>query len=294
MKSWRMEVASLALCAVGTVQAESRTLIVCPDGEKSADCAYQGGAGVQQAVDAAANGDTVRLRAGHYFAAAYREIPFKEVRVRGFVVIDGRSIALEGDPGAVLDGTAGVPTTAIVVRNADVSVRNLALTGFRYDVQEDDFYEGHGLFVIDAHVRVEDVDITKSQKMGLVGRGAAVILARRLRIADGHVGIWLHETAYLSLADSEVNRCDSAAIAAYDDSVAHIQNSAFEGNSDDALFSEHQATLYVRDSRLLNNRPYAARAVGDSSIWLEDCRLEGNEKDTTGSRGRARVRSPRP
>ena len=169
-------------------------------------------------------------------------------------------------------------------------MRGLTLSGFRYDVQEDDYYEGHGLFVIDARVVAEDLVITKFQKMGLVGRGASILDARRLQIVDGHVGIWLHETAYLALADSDVSRNDSSAIAAYDDSVVHAADSRFEANLDDGLFAEHRATIYARHSQVRGNKPYGARAVGDSTIWLDDCVLEGNAKDTTGRRGRARVR----
>ncbi len=274
----------------GVIAAEQRTHIVCPSEAPHADCAWLGGAGIQAAIDAAADGDSVILRAGHYTAAAYREVPYQEVIIRGFVVIDGKSLIFGGEPGAVLDGSTGVPTTAIVVRNAAVTVRGLTLTGFRYDVEEDDFYEGHGLFVIDGEVRAEDLTISKFQKMGLTGRGASRIDARRISIVDGHVGIWLHETAYLSLTDSIVSQNDSSAIAAYDDAVAHVIRCVFEGNLDDGLFSEHQATLYVSQSRIAGNRPYGARAVGDSTIWLIDSKLADNEKNSTGSRGRARVR----
>lgn len=268
--------------------AGPQTRIVCA--AAGPDCAYFGGNGIQAAVDAAADGDTIVLRTGRYTAAAYREVQYKEVTVRGFVVIDGKNLTLAGEPGAVLDGSTGVPTTAVVVRGGNVAVRNLGITGFRYDVQEDDFYEGHGLFVIDGQLRVQDVSISRFQKMGLVGRGDSVLLAERLEIVDGHVGIWLHETAYLSLADSVVSRNDSSAIAAYDNSVAHASNCIFERNLDDGLFTEHRATLYAADSRLTGNSPYGARAVGDSTIWLIETTLSGNHRDATGSRGRARVR----
>lgn len=290
MNTLHSAVAWVALAAAGAAQAEPRTLVVCPEAAQDTECTFRGGGGIQQAVDAAASGDTVRLRAGSYTAGAYREVPYQQVKVRGFVVIDGKDLVFEGEPGAVLDGATGVPTTAVVVRNAEVTVRNLTLTGQRYDVQEDDFYEGHGLFAIDAQVRAEDLTISKFQKMGLTGRGDTVLLAKRLQIVDGHVGIWLHETAYLSLADSEVSRNDGTAIAAYDNSVAHVVNSRFEDHPDDALYSEHRATIYAIGSRIARNKPYGARAVGDSTIWLENCVLEGNEKDTTGAEGAARVR----
>jgi nitrous oxidase accessory protein NosD len=287
MSAWRHLLPALALAAPIALAAPV-TRVVCA--AAGPDCEFRGGDGIQAAVDAAADGDTILLRAGRYTASRYREVPYREVTVRGFVVIDGKDLTLAGEAGAVLDGSTGVPTTAVVVRAGTVAVRSLEITGFRYDVQEDDYYEGHGLFVIDGQLRVEDVSISQFQKMGLVGRGASVLLAERLEILDGHVGIWLHETAYLSLVDSVVSRNDSSAIAAYDDSVAQVANCTFERNLDDGLFTEHRATLYASGSRLLGNAPYGARASGDSTIWLIDTRLEGNRRDTTGRRGRARVR----
>ncbi len=287
MSAWRLLLPVLTL-AGSAAFAGPQSRIVCA--AAGPDCAYFGGDGIQAAVDAAADGDTIVLRAGRYTASAWREAQYKEVTVRGFVVIDGKDLTLAGEPGAVLDGSTGVPTTAVVVRGGNVAVRNLAITGFRYDVQEDDFYEGHGLFVIDGQLRVQDVSISRFQKMGLVCRGDSVLLAERLEIVDGHVGVWLHETAYLSLADSVVSRNDSSAIAAYDDSVAHASNCTFERNLDDGLFTEHRATLYAADSRLIGNSPYGARAVGDSTIWLIGTAMSGNRRDATGSRGRARVR----
>lgn len=268
--------------------AEPRSWTVCATAGPG--CDFAGGPGIQAAIDAAATGDSVTLRAGTYVAEAYREIPYQDIVVRGFVVIDGKDISLAGEPGAVLDGATGPPTTAIVVRKATAAVRGLTLTGFRYDVQEDDFYEGHGLFAIDADVQAADLTISKFQKMGLVGRGASRLLAERLQIVDGHVGIWLRETAYLALADSSVSRNDSSAIAAYGDSVARVRACAFEGNQDDGLFTEHRATIYAEASRIAGNRPYGARAVGDSTIWLIGGELSGNERDTNGGRGRSRVR----
>jgi hypothetical protein len=279
---------ALALTLEAAAAGESRRWTVCP--EPAAGCDFAGGPGIQAAVDRAADGDEIVLRPGRYAAESYREVPYQDVIVRGFIVIDGKDLALAGERGAVLDGATGPPTTAIIVRAARATVRGLTLTGFRFDVQEDDFYEGHGLFVIDGDVRATDLAISRFQKMGLVGRGSSRLRAERLQIVDGHVGIWLHETAHLELADSVVSRNDSSAIAAYDESVAHVRRCSFEGNLDDGLFTEHRATIYAHDSRLAGNRPYGARAVGDSTIWLVGGEMSGNGRDTNGSHGRSRVR----
>jgi hypothetical protein len=153
----------------------------------------------------------------------------------------------------------------------------MTLTGFKFDVEEDEIYEGHGIFVIDSRVRIRDVTIEKYQKMGLTGRGDTILDVDGLRILDGHVAIWLHETAYLRLSNAVIRGNDSSGIAAYDNSTAHIANSVFDRNIDDGLYGEHEATIYATNSIFLNNKPYVARATGNSRIWVGFSSMFGNE-----------------
>jgi hypothetical protein len=258
--------------------AGPRIHIVCPTANMSTDCRFAGGAGIQAAIDAAANGDTVRLRTGAYSATAVRDVPYKIHTIRGFLVIDGKRLSLVGEPGVVLDGGAGPRSTGIVVNRADLDLRDLTLTGFKFDVEEDEIYEGHGIFAIDSRVRLHDVTIEKYQKMGLTGRGDTILDADGLRILDGHVAIWLHETAYLRLSDAVIRNNDSSGIAAYDNSTAHVAHSVFDRNIDDGLYTEHEASIYVTNSIVLNNKPYAAHALGNSKIWIGYSSMFGNEK----------------
>ncbi len=173
------------------------------------------------AVARASNGDTIQIRAGRYTPRAYQDVPFRDLVVRSFVIIDGKNLALVGEKGVVLGGNDKLPMSAIVVRNADVSMSHLEITGFNYAIEEDKIYDGHGIFVIDSKARIDDVTISKFQKMGLTGRGDTQLDVSNLRVLDGHVGVWLHETAYLRLRNALVRGNDSSAITAYDNSVAH-------------------------------------------------------------------------
>ena len=88
-----------------------KTHVVCPSQALAADCAFSGGNGIQAAIDAAMDGDTIRLRPGTYIAAGVRDVPYKVHTIRGFIVVDGKRLSLIGEPGAVLDGSAGPRTS---------------------------------------------------------------------------------------------------------------------------------------------------------------------------------------
>lgn len=257
--------------------AGSKTHVVCPTQALASDCAFSGGSGIQAAIDAATDGDTVRIRPGTYTAAGVRDVPYKIHTIRGFAVVDGKRLSLVGEPGAVIDGSAGPRTTGLVIHRANVDVQGLTFTGFKFDVEEDEIYEGHGIFAIDSRVRVRDVTIEKYQKMGLTGRGNTDLDAQNLRILDGHVAIWLDEHAHLRLVNALIRGNDSAGIAAYNNSSAHVANSVFDRNLDDGLYGEQDATIYATNSIFLNNKPYAARAMENSKIWVGYSALFGNE-----------------
>jgi hypothetical protein len=284
---------SVAFGFLSTAHASAGTThVVCPGDARDASCKYKGGSGIQAAIDAAASGDEIVIKTGRYTATAYRDVPYKVHTIRGFAVIDRKNLTLTGEPGAVLDGTTGVPTTAIVVRNSDVAISKLTITGFRYDVEEDETYEGHGIFVIDSTLRIDDVTISKYQKMGLTGRGASILNATNLRILDGHVAIWLHESAYLRLRNAIIRGNDSAGIAAYQNSVAHVANAVFDGNLDDGLYGEDEAAIFATNSLLLRNKPAAAHATGASRIWIGYSGVFGNAEATLAKDGASVRRGP--
>jgi hypothetical protein len=285
-------IAAFAACVSfqGAVQAAApHTYVVCAADSHAAGCQFRGDTAIQAAVDKAESGDTVLIKAGRYAPVARRDVPYEDFIVRGYVVVDGKDLDIIGERGTVLDGSTRLAAAAIVVRNATATIRDLQIAGFRFEVEEDDYYEGHGIFVIDGRVRIEHVTIRNFRKMGLTGRGDTLLDVSGLEVLDGHVGIWLHETAHLRLRDSLVRGNDSAAIAAYENSVAHVSNSVFEANQDDGLYTGQQAAIYAKDCRILKNKPFGAHATQDSRIWLEHTELSGNEKDM-GARGGGAVR----
>jgi hypothetical protein len=268
--------------------AAARTHVVCPAGKRMSGCKFIGDSGIQAAIDKAADGDTILIRAGRYAPVAVREVPYKDFTVRSYILIEGKRLSIIGEPGTVLDGNTQRPATALTIHRAEVTLRNLEITGFRWDVQEDGYYDGHGVFVIDSKARIDNVTIRNVQKMGLTGRGDSLLDVSNLRVLDGHVGVWLHESAYLRLTRSVIRGNPDGGLAAYDDSVAHISNCVFDGNLDDGLYTEHRAAIYATNSLILRNKPIAAHAKDDSNIWINYSAVFGNAAPT-GAQGNARV-----
>jgi hypothetical protein len=253
----------------------AKTLIVCPSADSG--CDFSGKLGIQAAVDAAGDGDIVKLRAGVYQPERFRDILYKQYLIRGFVTVDGKRIELVGEPGAVLDGASGPPVSALVVRDADVTIRNLTIRNFRAGAKEDDLYEGHGIFVIDSRAELRNVNIERYEKMALTGRGSTLLNASELRIVDGHVAIWLEETAHLRLCNSLVRNNDSAGVAVYVNASATIYNSVFDGNRDDGLYATGAASIVATNTLLLGNRPFAVRVEDHARATVMHSVLFGNE-----------------
>jgi hypothetical protein len=277
----KITLATIGLLAGAACPALGATLVACPAGAPAKGCTFKGDGAIQAAIDKAVDGDTILVRAGVYAPRAYRDLPYKEIIVRAFVAVDGKRLTIQGEKGAVLDGSAGLPSTAIGLRNADVTISGLDITGFRFDIEEDDIYEGHGIFAVDSRARISGVTISRYQKMGLTGRGNTILDARDLRVLDGHVATWLYEGAYLRLDGAVFRNNDSSAVAAYNDSVAHLMRIAVDRSTDDGLYAEDNAAIYVSDSLIVGSKPIALNATGKSRIVGRNLALHGNAADTS-------------
>jgi Right handed beta helix region len=278
----------LAAAAGGPASAASRW-VVCADRSPAGACAFIGIAGIQQAIDRAEDGDTVFVRAGTYVPGALRDVPYKKYTIPGAVVIQKKSLTLEGEEGTVIDGSLGPPATGIVVDGGRVTVENLTVRSLRVLSSEDDIYDGHGLFLIDADVRLRGLNLDHIEKMSLTLRGSSRVVAERLLIEDGHVGIWLEESAKLRLNDSVVRRNQSAGLCAYGDASAQIYNSVFEENHDDGVYAEGHARLDVTNSLVMRNIPFGIRGTQSSRVWVAHTVLYANQHPISEGRGENRV-----
>lgn len=258
------------------LEALTKTLVVCPAAGRG--CDFSGKLGIQAAVDAAVDGDVVKLKAGVYQPEKFRDVPYKQYVIRSFVAVERKRIELIGEPGAVLDGTGGPPLSALVVRDADIAIRNLTIRNFRAGEKEDDLYEGHGIFVIDSRADLRNVNIERYEKMALTGRGSTLLTASELRIVDGHVAIWLEETTHLHLCNALIRNNDSAGVAAYGNASATIYNSVFDDNKDDGLYAAGDASILATNSLLLHNKPFAVRVIDNARATVMHSVLFANEQ----------------
>ncbi|WP_353252996.1 right-handed parallel beta-helix repeat-containing protein [Salinisphaera sp. PC39] len=254
----------------------SRTVVVCPADAAGPGCHFSGDGGIQAAVDAAGDGDTVHLRAGRYHPRAYRDVAFQDLTIRGYVLVEGKSLTLSGEPGTVLDGGRGERASAIVVHDGDLTLRDLRIEGFRVREPEDDIYDGHGVFVVDGRAALDGVTFRANEKMALSIRGRSDVTVDRGRMLDGHLGVWIEEDATLAIRDSVIRHNDSAGIAAYVSSRVDVERCVFEANLDDGVYTAEAAAAEVRDSLFLRNGPYAVRGVDDSRLRVRASWFHGN------------------
>ena len=268
-KSILLTVAGLFL-ATG---AEARTLMVCTTG-----CAFSD---IQPAVDAAKDGDRIRIGRGVYTPHAYRDIAYGKLTIRGFVLLDNRRLTLESEPGAVLDGGDGLATSAIVVRGGDVKISGLTVRDFRAVDNRDDIYDGHGVFQIGGHLRLRDMRIESVTKMALVVREDGVADAAKITIANNGVGIWIDEQARLRLSQSVVSGNTYSGLAVYASSQTDLWRVHFSYHTDDAVFIDGQAQVRVKRSAFNNNRPFVFNLNDRGRLTVHEstfCRNEAVSK----------------
>ncbi len=257
-------------------EEKSAVVQVCSEDSPADACEYLGLAGLQAAIDASNSGDQIVMHAGIYRPISYRDVPFQELQVRGAVVIDGKTLEIAAEPGARISGSADFPSSALVIEDSTVQITGLTISEFHYAEAEDDIYDGHGIFTINSDVTLNSITIERVAKMALTGREDGRITAKDLVIDHSHLGVWLEETSAMDMTDSRIISSESAAVAAYGNASAVISDSIVEGNQDDGLYTEDDAKIMSRNSTLLDNSPFGARAAGNSLITVCGGSVSGN------------------
>lgn len=261
---------------------------VCLEESEAVGCDYIGSDGLQTALREAPNAATMRIHPGEYVASSFSDTPFQDIEVRSYLKVENKALTIVFEEGAILIPNDAFASSAMVALNADLSIDGFAATGFRYGEAEDNYYDGHGLFVIGGKMDLTNAVMHDIEKMSLTGRNDAVLNVSNLTITDSHMGVWLEEEAQITLSESKISGIESAGIAAYDRTIATITNSVFERCEDDGLYTENGAKIEANNVVLRANSPYAARAAESSSILLENVQFSDNKEDI-GEEGEGRV-----
>ena len=264
----------LLLCSPGLHAADWR---VCALEDSNSNCTLRGYPGLQQAVDGAMDGDRIILGPGIYHPESFFDVGFDELVIRGGVLVEGKTLEIRGEPGAILDGSQGPPVSAVLVHKATVEISGLEIRDFRLGEAEDDLYDGHGIFIINSKVDVVDTQLIRLPKMSVSIFGNSAVKLSGIQVLSGHVGIWAEGTAQTTIENSVFSGNDSAAVAAYAQTQTRVLNSVFENSEDDGVYAKENATVSVLNSIFIGNKPYAIRAEGEATISVNYSNFFQNE-----------------
>ena len=223
-----------------------------------------GAGALQQAIDAAAPGDTVKLADGHY---------------RGAVVI-GKSLVLEGSRASIVDGD-GVGRT-ITVAARDVVVRGITVTGSGLSLETEDA----GIFVTadGDRARIEDNHLADN----LIGvylkgpdeaqvRGNLIEGRRDLRVNERGNGVQLWNTPGSVVADNDIRWGRDGIF------VTTSRDNVFRGNRfTDLRFAVHY--MYTNHSEVSGNLS-RGNHVGYALMFSHHLEVHDNVSDGDRDRG---------
>ena len=242
-------------------------------------CDFVGNRALQAAVDSAADGDRIRVRAGRYVAEGFRDIPAGDITVRAYVLVENKELDIVAEEQALLSGGEVSPSTAIVVAGGKVRIEGLAISGFFTESPDDQIYDGHGIFVISGSAHIVGVTLRSIEKMSVSVFGNSEVTLENCEVLDGHVGVWAEHESRTAIRDCVFRNNDSAGVAAYVSSAVTVSGTLFEDNLDDGIYAADQASVAVADSAFIRNRPYAVRSVDDANISVSTSKFRENEQD---------------
>jgi len=217
-----------------------------------------GGGSLQAVIDSAAPGDVIRLKAGTH---------------RGPVKV-GRTLTLEGEPGAVLDGAG--KGSVITVTAPHSTVRGLEIRGSGHDLYEMD----SGVFVAQTatEARIED-NVILGNLVGIYLHGAERALARGNRIVGLREG-------RISEAGDGVSVWNAPGAQVIDNVISYGRDGIFTKASKKNVFKGNRLKnlrfgihyMYTNDSEVIGNTS-VGNNVGYAIMFSDKLRVIGNTSD---------------
>lgn len=107
-------------------QIEAATINVCPD--TTGNCQYVGTKGIQEAIEKAADGDTISIKSGNYPSSSPIVIDKNYKYENCLLNTRGKKLTLSGEGNVVIDNQNGEPmTTGICVMGGEVNINSISV-----------------------------------------------------------------------------------------------------------------------------------------------------------------------
>ncbi len=114
-------------------QTAGNTITVCPnDAKEPAGCTFNGGDGIQQAIDSAKDGDMIVMKSGNYRRNSFTQIEGEKYN-QCFISTKGKNLTIRGEGKALIEGqndelgtgTKGLFRVGICVQKGKVAIDNI-------------------------------------------------------------------------------------------------------------------------------------------------------------------------
>lgn len=169
-------------------KAAGNTLTVCPNNDSS--CSYVGGDGIQQAIDAAADGDIINIASGEY----NRRPPSNETKC--LIDTKGKSITIKGSGSASLLNSQndehhykdipGLARYGICISGGRVTIDSLAI---KQPLKP-------AIDIRQAQVVVKNTQFIDIDNGTIDVRGSKVLIVNNLFTGSAGPGVMLHDTSH--------------------------------------------------------------------------------------------------
>lgn len=288
MKRYNLGVWATFLLTGAACGQAGAVISVCPEGYVQDACDFTGHNAIQQAVDVAGENDIIQVKSGVYKPTVYRDVPFDEptdtgvrhVVVRGAIVIENKGTSIVGGEDVILQPDAGVPATAFVVHDGALSLEGVHIEGFRVHEPEDPIYDGHGIFVIDSSVTLQNVRVHDVEKMALVIRGKSAVSAMSVHLSNSHMGVWFEEEGALSLSGAVLSG-NHTGLGVYGNTTSSVSDTVIEGSTDDGIYAIGNARVSLSDTTIRGNAPYGINVRDNVTLDFASGVFEDNTTDVS-------------
>lgn len=270
-------------CLLLAPPAQSRTWFVARDDSGNFTV-------IQDAVDAAASGDTIRIGPGRYDEGRIVQTPGWAELVRVLVKVEDLTLIGAGGDRTIIGPTTEWDLSQGWHRGIQTATywgtRRLVVDGIRfenmaYGINDDDIAElsirnctfsGNYYSILDSNgiLNIEDSRFLSLKRNGFHLGAWAQDRMYVARCDFEHMpdGAWSQASiSYMGVADAEFANCNfrggANAITAASGSHSHVQKCLFDGQGGSGIFSGSGCSLFVEDCTLVNQK----RAFRLSADW---------------------------